>query len=158
MDYVGSPKQPGCLFCRVLAAPASEDRANLLVHRDDGAIVMLNRFPYSSGHLMVAPAQHVGSLTDLDDEGTLAVMRLVRRSLRALERVAQPQGFNVGCNLGQAAGAGIPGHVHMHVVPRWDGDTSFMPVLAEVRVVNEHLQRTWEKLVAVFDDGSAQRP
>jgi ATP adenylyltransferase len=158
MEYIAGPEQTGCLFCRVLAAPPEEDRANLVVHRGEGAIAMLNKFPYNSGHAMVAPAVHVASLTDLDDDGTLAVMRLVRHTIRALEAMSHPDGFNVGVNLGQVAGAGIPGHVHVHVVPRWGGDTNFMPVLADVKVVNEHLDRTWERLVAAFAAADGQRP
>jgi ATP adenylyltransferase len=151
MEYItgGSP-EPGCLFCRVAEAPPSEDRRNLLVHRASGAVALLNKFPYNSGHLMVAPLAHVGSLADLDDDQSLALMRLVRRSLRVLQSVMSPEGFNVGANLGKVAGAGIADHVHVHVVPRWNGDTNFMPVLAEVKVVNEHLDRTWEKLSAAF--------
>lgn len=158
MEYVAAPGEPGCLFCRVLAAPPEEDRANLLVHRGSDAYVLLNRFPYSSGHLMVAPRSHLASLTDLDDHATLAVTRLVRRSLRVLEEAFHPDGFNVGVNLGRVAGAGVPDHVHVHVVPRWAGDTNFMPVLGEVKVLNEHLERTWERLAALFAAGAGQSP
>ncbi len=114
---------------------------------------MLNKFPYYSGHLMVAPGAHAGSLVALDDDRTLALMRLVRRSVAVLELVMTPDGFNVGVNLGRVAGAGIPDHVHVHVVPRWNGDTNFMPVLGETKVVNEHLDRTWEKLTEAFAAG-----
>jgi ATP adenylyltransferase len=114
---------------------------------------MMNKFPYNNGHLMVAPRVHRGSLAELDDEELLAVMRLVRRSLQVLETVMSPEGFNAGVNIGRVAGAGIPDHVHVHVVPRWHGDTNFMPVLAEVKVINEHLDRTWEKLAEVFASG-----
>ena len=150
MEYIANPGDEGCLFCRVREAPPAEDRRNLVVHRDPDALVIMNKFPYNSGHVMVAPRAHTGSLTGLDDEQTLALMRLVRRSLAALEGLMGPQGFNVGVNIGRPAGAGIPDHVHVHVVPRWDGDTNFMPVLADVKVVNEHLERTWEKLSAAF--------
>jgi ATP adenylyltransferase len=150
MEYIASPPADDCLFCRVRQAPVEEDRKNLVVHRAEEALVLMNRFPYNNGHLMVAPRAHVGSLVDLDDGRTLALMALVRRSLRVLEKVMAPEGFNVGVNIGRVAGAGIPDHVHVHVVPRWGGDTNFMPVLAEVKVVNEHLDRTWEKLHAAF--------
>jgi len=116
---------------------------------------MLNKFPYNPGHLMVAPRAHQSSLSALADDQVLAMMRLVQRSEQVLERVMSPEGFNVGVNLGRAAGAGIPDHVHLHMVPRWNGDTNFMPVLDEVKVVNEHLERTWEKLVAAFEDDEA---
>jgi ATP adenylyltransferase len=152
MEYIGAAPEPDCLFCRVREAPEADDRRNLLVFRAPDALVMLNKFPYNNGHVMVAPRTHVGSLTALDDEQTLAVMRLVRRTLEVLERTMSPEGFNVGVNLGRPAGAGIPDHVHVHVVPRWDGDTNFLPVLGEVKVVNEHLERTWEKLVNAFAD------
>jgi ATP adenylyltransferase len=154
MEYVGGPPRSDCLFCEVRQAPVEEDRRNLVVHRGEDALVLMNRFPYNNGHLMVAPHAHVGSLVDLDDDQTLAVMRLVRRSLRVLAAVMRPEGFNVGSNLGQVAGAGIPDHVHVHLVPRWGGDTNFLPVLAEVKVVNEHLDRTWEKLTAAFAEAS----
>jgi len=153
MEYITGEAEPGCLFCRLLEAPAEADRANLVLVRADGAIAVLNKFPYNSGHLMVAPTAHVGSLADLDDGQTTAVMRLVRRSLAVLGSVMSPEGFNVGVNLGKVAGAGIPDHVHVHVVPRWNGDTNFLPVLGEVKVVNEHLDRTWEKVSAAFAGG-----
>jgi ATP adenylyltransferase len=150
MEYIGGPRPEGCLFCRLREAPPEDDRANLVVHRAPEAMVVMNRFPYANGHLMVAPRAHAASLVDLDDEQTLAVMRLVRRSLRVLAVAMSPEGFNAGVNLGRVAGAGVPDHVHVHVVPRWNGDTNFMPVLAEVRVVNEHLDRTWETLTEAF--------
>jgi ATP adenylyltransferase len=150
MEYVGGPQRADCLFCGAWQAPPADDRRNLVVHRAEDAMVLMNRFPYNNGHLMVAPRAHVGSLTDLDDDQTLALMRLVRRSLRVLQGLMSPEGYNVGVNLGRVAGAGIPDHVHVHLVPRWGGDTNFMPVLAEVKVVNEHLDRTWEKLTAAF--------
>jgi ATP adenylyltransferase len=151
MEYIGGPEPTGCLFCRVREASPDQDAANLVVHRDADALVMLNRFPYNSGHLLVAPRAHVGDLVELDDDATLALMRLVRRSLRVLERTLTPHGSNVGVNIGRAAGAGIADHVHVHIVPRWNGDTNFMPVVGEVKVVNEHLTRTREKLVAAFE-------
>lgn len=154
MEYVGAPLEPGCLFCRVREAPPEADRRNLVLRREANVIALLNRYPYNPGHLMVVPRAHVGSLADLDDEQALAVMRLVRRCLQVLERAMSPEGFNAGANIGAVAGAGIPDHVHVHVVPRWGGDTNFMPVLGAVKVVSEHLDRTWEKLVAGFGPGA----
>ena len=154
MEYVGKEPEPGCLFCRLRDQPESQDRAALVLARDPGAFVVMNRFPYNSGHLMVAPHAHAGSLEDLEDADTLAVMRSLRRSLRVLREVLSPEAFNVGVNIGRPAGAGIPDHVHLHVVPRWGGDTNFMPVLGEVKVINEHLDRTWEKLRAGFTAAS----
>ena len=150
MEYIAGPPEPGCLFCRAWEAPAGQDRQYLVVDREPGALVMLNKFPYNPGHVMVAPRAHVGSLVDLDDEQTLGLMRGVRRSLTVLEPLLRPEGFNAGVNLGRVAGAGIPDHVHVHVVPRWNGDTNFMPVLGAVKVIGEHLDRTWEKVAQAF--------
>lgn len=150
MEYVGGEQPPGCLFCRLREQPPAEDRAALVLAREPGSLTVMNRFPYNSGHLMVAPAAHVPSLEDLDDEASADLLRGVRRALKALRDTMRPEGFNVGVNLGRVAGAGIPDHVHVHIVPRWAGDTNFMPVLAETKVVNEHLDRTWEKLSAAF--------
>lgn len=150
MEYIGAEAQPGCLFCRIREARPEEDRANLLIWREPEAIALLNRFPYNPGHLMVAPRRHTGDLTTLGGAELLAVMALVQRCLRVLADSVHPDGFNLGVNLGKVAGAGIADHLHFHTVPRWDGDTNFMPVLADVKVVNEHLERTWEKLRASF--------
>ena len=150
MEYIGGPEPEGCLFCRVREEPPERDRENLLVWRGADALVMLNKFPYNSGHLMVAPAAHVGDLADLPEDAMVALFSNLQVSLRVLRRELKPEGFNVGVNIGRPAGAGIPDHVHVHVVPRWNGDTNFMPVLGEVKVVNEHLERTWEKLREAF--------
>ena len=146
MEYIGGEPEPGCLFCRVIAADPSEDVANLVVWRPQGAVVMLNKFPYNSGHLLVAPVLHSRRLDALDDSASLALMKALRAAVGVLETVLQPDGFNIGANLGAAAGAGIPDHLHLHAVPRWSGDTNFMPVLGDVKVVNEHLLRTAEKV------------
>ena len=150
MAYIGGPQAPGCLFCRVWDAPESEDEENLVLVREPAALVMLNKFPYNPGHVMVAPRAHVGDLADLGPEPLLVLMQLVQRSLRAIRHAVSPHGFNVGVNLGRTAGAGIPDHVHVHVVPRWDADANFMPVIAEVKVIPEHLQTTWAKLRQAF--------
>lgn len=153
MEYIGGPQAPGCLFCRLLAAPISDDEENLLVARLPGALVVLNRFPYNSGHVMVAPTIHRADLADLFPDQASALMTAVQRTLRLLRQELEPEGFNLGINLGRVAGAGIPDHVHVHAVPRWAGDTNFMPVLAETKVVNEHLRATWRKLSAAFKAG-----
>jgi ATP adenylyltransferase len=149
MEYITGEQRPGCLFCRVLENPKDPD-AELVVWRPQGAIVMLNKFPYNSGHVMVAPAAHQGEVDNLDDNQTADLMRALKRSVAVLRATLNPQGFNIGANTGRAAGAGIPDHVHFHVVPRWNGDTNFMPVLAEVKVVNEHLLQTAAKLQKAF--------
>jgi ATP adenylyltransferase len=148
-EYINQEPRPGCLFCRVIADPSDPD-AELVVWRPEGAIVILNKFPYNPGHVMVAPLAHEGDLADLDDAESASLMRALRRSITVLRQTLTPEGFNVGVNIGRAAGAGIPDHVHLHVVPRWNGDTNFMPVLSEVKVINEHLQQTAEKLRLAF--------
>jgi ATP adenylyltransferase len=149
MEYISQEPKPGCLFCRVIADPSDPD-ADLVVWRTEGAIVMLNKFPYNAGHVMVVPVAHKGDLADLTDTEADALMAAVRRSLTVIRGELTPEGFNVGANIGRAAGAGIPDHVHIHVVPRWNGDTNFMPVIGEVKIVNEHLLRTAEKLRQAF--------
>jgi ATP adenylyltransferase len=149
MQYIGGAPKPGCLFCRVIEHPDDED-AGLVVWRPEGAIVLLNRFPYNPGHAMVAPLVHRSTLEDLDDAQTTELMRALRRTLGVLRATLKPEGFNIGANIGQAAGAGIPDHVHLHVVPRWDGDTNFMAVIDNVKVVNEALVDTAAKLKQAF--------
>jgi ATP adenylyltransferase len=149
LEYIQqADEQEGCIFC--LAAAADDDEAALVVHRGERAFVLLNKFPYSSGHLMVAPFRHVGDFGDLTDEEALEIHRLAERGIAALAETYAPQGYNLGWNLGRIAGAGVLDHVHQHVVPRWAGDTNFMPVLADVKVLPEHLQATRAKLAAAW--------
>ena len=150
MEYITEEPRPGCLFCRVREEPDHED-SRLVVWRTRSAIVILNKFPYNSGHTMVAPSVHKASLEDLTDEEMSGFMRAVQRTIAVLKSTLQPDGLNIGANLGRAAGAGIPDHVHLHIVPRWNGDTNFMPVLADTKMVNEHLLTTAEKLRPIFD-------
>ncbi|HKC19817.1 MAG TPA: HIT domain-containing protein [Candidatus Dormibacteraeota bacterium] len=149
MQYVGVEQRPGCFFDRVIENPEDTD-ASLVVWRPQGAIVMLNKFPYNPGHAMVAPLAHKPSLEDLSDDEILDLMRAVKRTFTVLRDVMNPDGLNGGLNVGRAAGAGIPDHVHFHVVPRWNGDTSFMVVVDDVKVVNEALDQTAEKLRKAF--------
>ena len=149
MEYVTEEPRSGCLFCRVIKDPADPDAA-LVVWRPDGAIVLLNKYPYNPGHVMVAPHAHIANLEDLDDAQAAELMRALKRTIAVLKKTLKPEGFNVGANIGRVAGAGIPDHVHLHVVPRWNGDTNFMPVLGEVKVVNEHLTQTAAKLSEAF--------
>ena len=149
MEYIAGEQKPGCLFCRVIENPDDED-AGMVVWRPEGAIVILNKFPYNPGHTMVAPVAHVAGLEDLDDPQTTQVMRALRRTVEVLRGTMTPDGFNVGANIGRAAGAGIPDHVHFHVVPRWNGDTNFMAVIDDVKVVNEALSQTAAKLQRAF--------
>jgi ATP adenylyltransferase len=140
----------GCVFCVEATGELSAEES-LLVRRGQSAIAILNKYPYSSGHLMVAPRRHVGSLAELTDDEALEVHRLSVASVEVLGRVYGPGGFNLGWNLGHVAGAGIADHVHLHVVPRWSGDTNFMPVLADVKVLPEHLLETRDRLRAAWE-------
>ena len=145
-DGVHSPD--GCVFCR---APEAEDPSQTLVAaRGEHTYIILNLFPYTSGHLMVVPYAHVSSLADVDDATTAEMMSLAKRAQRALDAVYRPDGYNIGLNLGRAAGAGIDQHLHLHVVPRWVGDANFMSVVGETRVIPEDLSTTYEKLVRHF--------
>jgi ATP adenylyltransferase len=137
----------GCVFCRAAEAP---DEDALVVHRAEHAFVLLNKFPYASGHLMAAPYRHVGEFGELKDEEALELHRLAQQSLQALAAVYEPHGYNLGWNLGRVAGAGVVDHVHQHVVPRWGGDTNFMPVLADVKVLPEHLAETRSRLAEAW--------
>jgi ATP adenylyltransferase len=144
LEYVSQADElPGCPLC---AEAAGEVGESLVVHRGERAFVLLNKFPYSSGHLLVAPYEHLADLEALADETALEVHRLSLQGLGALRATYRPDGFNLGWNLGRPAGAGIDQHVHLHVVPRWAGDTSFMPVLADVKVLPEHLLETRRRL------------
>lgn len=145
----------GCIFC---AFPSQADDArNLIAHRGEHAFVILNRFPYNPGHLMVVPYQHVAVLPDLAPKAAAEVMHLLQRSTAVLDAVYAPGGYNVGMNLGTAAGAGIADHLHLHVVPRWIGDTNFMPTIAETKVVPELLGKTYDKLRAAFEGDETER-
>jgi ATP adenylyltransferase len=147
LEYISGEKSDECIFC---AKPALDDDSGLIVHRGERCFVMLNAFPYASGHVMVAPYEHTADLAGLDEATSLELMLLTQDSLRAIRATYRPDGFNVGANLGTVAGAGVADHVHMHAVPRWEGDTNFMPVLGEVRVLPESLQDTHRKLKEAF--------
>jgi ATP adenylyltransferase len=149
MEYIAGEQKAGCLFCRVIADPMDPD-GELAVWRPEGALVMMNKFPYNPGHTLVAPVSHVPGLENLDDAQTTLLMRALRRTIEVLRSTMNPEGFNVGANVGRAAGAGIPDHVHLHVVPRWNGDTNFMPVIDDVKIVNEALEKTAAKLREAF--------
>jgi len=147
--YVSAPKADSdCIFCE--KARSAEDRANYIIHRAGRSFVLLNIYPYNNGHIMIAPFEHVATLEDLDEESAIEMMRLTRFAEAALRRVYQPKGINLGMNIGECAGAGVASHVHMHVLPRWPGDVSFMTSVGETRVVPEDLDTTWEKLVKEF--------
>jgi ATP adenylyltransferase len=152
MGYIESAKEAddgGCVFCAILADEGSgEDR---ILVRSDLAFVILAKYPYNPGHLLVLPVRHAGELEDLTADENAEIAALMQRSIRAIRIESDPHGFNVGVNLGRAAGAGIPGHLHWHVVPRWGGDTNFMPVVGQTRVLPELLAETFAKLKRRFD-------
>lgn len=162
MDYLWSPWRyryvttagpaDPCIFCQ--AASANNDAETFIVHRAGHCYVILNRFPYTSGHLMVAPYLHVATLEELPEEAAIEMALLLRRAEGHLRRLYRPEGMNVGMNLGQCAGAGVAGHIHAHVLPRWTGDSSFMTTVGETRVLPEDLQVTWEKLRGAFAGAS----
>lgn len=152
MRYIMAPKPDGCIFCT--KPGADDDAANHIVWRGDSAFVMLNAYPYNNGHLLIAPYAHVADLEDLPPQTALEIMQLCQDSIRVLKSGFNPQGLNVGLNLGTAAGAGVKDHIHMHVVPRWIGDTNFMPVVADVRVIPQSLEHAY----AILRDGFVSLP
>lgn len=152
MKYIQNhEKESGCIFCKALDEQPGE-AGSLVVVRGQKAFVILNKFPYTSGHLMIAPFDHKPSLEELDAETRAEMMELVSQAIQVLRRVYKPQAFNVGANIGEAAGAGVPGHVHIHVVPRWAGDTNFMSSLAETRVLPEALGDTCQRVKAAWQE------
>lgn len=149
MKYVGAArtKVDGCVFCTPLNAPPERDRENLLVYRGKNVFVMMNIYPYNTGHLMILPNQHVATLLELAHEVQVELMTLATYFTWLLTDLMHPDGFNVGLNIGRAAGAGIDNHLHIHVVPRWNGDSNFMPVIGETRVLPEEVSETYAKIV-----------
>ena len=147
MEYINelADSDRSCFLCRYRDDPGN-DRANLVLWRRPNAMVLMNRFPYTGGHLLVAPLAHVGTLHDLDEPALCELMTSLRDSQDLVSEVLHPDGFNMGLNFGRCAGAGLPGHLHLHVVPRWEGDTNFMTVLGDVRVIPEALQPLYGRL------------
>lgn len=141
------PRPDGCLFCGLLGL---DDAEALILERAEHSFAVMNAYPYTSGHVMVAPVRHVASLTDLAGDEAAALMHGVQRATATVESVYSPEGINVGVNIGRAAGAGVPGHVHVHVLPRWNGDTNFMTAVAEIRVLPESLRESYDKLRAAW--------
>ena len=164
MEYLWSPwrfkyvassdrdKEAGCVFCRVQRQ--GSDRENLIIHRGSLNFVILNRFPYTSGHLMIVPYEHTASLALAGEPVTTEMMALTKIAQAALEMDYHPDGFNIGMNLGRSAGAGIADHIHLHVVPRWVGDANFVSIIGETRVLPEEMSITYEKLKRRFDAGA----
>jgi ATP adenylyltransferase len=144
LEYIKGPKSDDCIFC--VARDASEDAERHVLHRGDRVFSLLNTFPYNNGHLMVSPYQHVGAIEELDDEALLELMTETRQALAALRDAYGPEGFNIGVNQGKVAGAGFDDHVHVHVVPRWGGDTNFMPVIGDTRVLPQSLAGSYDAI------------
>jgi ATP adenylyltransferase len=150
-EFIKGPTPEGCFFCAAAAADPSQDADYLVLARRELALVILNRYPYNNGHMMVAPTAHLANLEELPPATANEVMALSQRALRVLRQVLSPHGFNLGINGGKVAGAGVADHVHQHVVPRWDGDTNFMPILADTKILNESLTTSYQELRAGFD-------
>lgn len=149
LDYILGPKPDECVFC--VPKHTDEDEERKILHRGRHAYVIMNIFPYNSGHLMVAPYRHVSCVTELDAAESAECMALLQKSVAVLNKAMNPQGVNAGLNLGEAAGAGIAAHMHFQIVPRWNGDASFMAVFGETRVIPEHLLKTYMRLKPLFD-------
>lgn len=148
IEYIKKADEPGCILCHKPAE--KDDAASYILYRGRWNFIIMNSYPYNAGHIMIAPYRHVANLDELSDEEGNEHFQLVRRSITVLRRVFKADGFNVGMNLGRIAGAGIDKHIHTHVVPRWAGDTNFMPVVGDTRVINEALEETYHKLVGEF--------
>ncbi len=159
MDYLWTPWRyqyvtkagnlEACFFCAAVA-DTEHDEEHLVVYRGTRNLILLNRFPYTSGHLMVVPCEHVATLEEVRDETLVELIRLAQLAEKKLRSLYRPEGLNIGFNIGHSAGAGVAGHVHMHALPRWAGDTSFLTTVGETRILPEALQTTWERLRAAF--------
>ena len=160
MDYITSThqKSQGCVFCSYLADPPEHDRENYLVYRGPTTFIMMNIYPYNTGHLMVLPQAHVATLSQVAAGTQFEMMWLASYFTQLLSPLLNPDGFNVGLNIGRAAGAGIDSHLHMHIVPRWSGDSNFMPVIGKTRVLPEELGDTYDKIVAALQENLPHIP
>ena len=145
----GGKTEEGCLFCRI--AKENRDKENFVIYRGKSAYIVMNLYPYNSGHLMIVPYIHLPSLKELDDQTKLECMKLVDLGIEALEKSIYPQGYNVGVNIGKCSGAGIDDHVHFHIVPRWSCDTNFMPVLNDVKLISQAMEDTYGKLKGALE-------
>ncbi|WP_297494911.1 HIT domain-containing protein [Thermococcus sp.] len=150
IEYIRSPKHEGCIFCDF--PKENRDRERLILYRGKHAFVIMNNYPYNPGHVMVAPYRHVANWEELTDEELLEIMKLTQMIIRAIKKAMKPDGFNLGVNLGRVAGAGIDTHVHLHIVPRWNGDTNFMPVIADTKVIPESLEEAYDELKKAIEE------
>ncbi|MFB0557177.1 MAG: HIT domain-containing protein [Dehalococcoidia bacterium] len=149
IQYITRPKESGCILCQ--KSKENKDETNFILHRSQNNFIILNAFPYNPGHLMIAPYRHIANLQDLSDDEVTDHFNLVKKSLALLKEILNPDGFNIGLNIGKVAGAGIEEHLHTHIVPRWQGDVNFMPVLSNTRVISEGLAATYKKLRAAIE-------
>ncbi len=149
IEYIRKVKEKDCILCQ--KPREHDDEANYILYRGQSSFIILNAYPYNPGHLMVAPYQHTANLQDLTDNEVSELFDLIKKSVALLRKVLNPQGFNIGLNLGKSAGAGIEEHLHTHIVPRWQGDNNFMPVLSDTRVISEGLAATYQKLKDAMD-------
>ncbi|TAN44667.1 MAG: HIT domain-containing protein [Nitrospirae bacterium] len=149
MEYILSEKEPYCIFC--VKPSEKNDRDNLILHRGKEAFIIMNKYPYNNGHLMVVPYFHTSGLQDLKESALSEMMLLTQYATACVKKAFNPEGFNVGINIGGVAGAGIKEHIHIHIVPRWAGDSNFMAVTAELRVIPEHILETYDKLFPFFN-------
>jgi ATP adenylyltransferase len=156
MEYIRALEKGdagACFLCQAISAPPAEHAARLVLWLSEHSIVMLNKFPYTNGHLLIAPKNHIAELEQLSDAELCDMQKQTVESLKLLRRAISPQGFNIGINIGRVAGAGLPGHIHQHLVPRWGGDTNFMSVVGEVRVVPQAMSQLYEELMRVRKSG-----
>ena len=151
MEYIRMKKAEGCILCEKPQQSQDNDAANCILYRGTKNFIIMNSYPYNPGHLMVVPYRHVASLEELTDEERHEHFDIVSRGVQVLKQAFNPGGFNIGINIGKVAGAGIDDHIHTHIVPRWQGDTNCMPVIADVRVIPEALAETYEKLKGKFE-------
>jgi len=150
IEYIKGPKDDSCFFCKYLQE--DKDERNLVLYRGKSAFVVMNYYPYNNGHLLIAPYRHSSEISELDDDTKLEMMNLIAHCQKALAELLNAQGFNVGINYGEVAGAGLKEHLHIHVVPRWNGDTNFMPVSGHTKVVSQGLKETWDTLRNYFEN------
>jgi ATP adenylyltransferase len=153
MEYILSEsedKSDDCIFCTFPAE--KNDEKNLIVYRSEFCFIILNKYPYNNAHIMVVPYNHVSDILELDEKELLDIQKTIQKSVRVLRKEVRPHAMNIGMNLGRLAGAGIDEHLHYHIVPRWDGDTNFMPVLTDTKVISESLNETWQRLYKGFKD------
>jgi ATP adenylyltransferase len=148
-SFQNNKKSKECLFCKIVKE--HDDKKNLIVWRGKECFVVLNKYPYNNGHVMIVPYKHTSQMRSLTEETNLEIMKTVTLCMQALQKDSKPDGFNFGANIGKVAGAGIANHVHFHLVPRWNGDTNFIPVLADVKIVSEDIQKHWYTLTSFFN-------